>query len=232
MPRLPALSRSDPLRNLRAFAQVARLGSVSRAAEALGISQPAVTLQLQALAREHGVVLLERSGRRLVPTPAGEALLALARPLVDGIDGLGAALQARLEARSPDALSIAAGGVALRRLLPRVVDAWTGPPLRIGHAGGIAALDQLRDGSIALAVGSWLDVPGDIDFEPLLHSPAPSAAPGIRWRHANSRRWPISPVTAWWCRPVAARRASWSTWRMAAPACRGWSRARPATGTA
>ena len=172
MPRLPALSRSDPLRNLRAFAQVARLGSVSRAAEALGISQPAVTLQLQALAREHGVVLLERSGRRLVPTPAGEALLALARPLVDGIDGLGAALQARLEARSPDALSIAAGGVALRRLLPRVVDGWTGPPLRIGHAGGIAALDLLRDGSIALAVGSWLDVPGDIDFMPLLYSPA------------------------------------------------------------
>src|SRR3546814_18696913 len=41
-----------------------RLGSVSRAAEALFLSQPAVTLQLQALARDMGVPLFERSGRR------------------------------------------------------------------------------------------------------------------------------------------------------------------------
>lgn len=164
--------RSDALRPLRAFAQVARLGSVSRAAEALGISQPAVTLQLQALAREHGVALLQRSGRRLVPTEAGEALLALARPLVDGVDGLATALQARLQARSPDALAVAAGSVALRSFLPPVVQDWTGGALRIVHAGGAAALDQLREGTIAVAIGSWLDVPGDIEFVPLVHSPA------------------------------------------------------------
>ena len=110
------MPRADPMRPLRAFAQVARLGSVSRAAEALGISQPAVTLQLQALAREHGIELLQRSGRRLVPTEAGQALLALARPLVDGIDGLGPALQARLHAQAAGALSVATGSVVLQRL--------------------------------------------------------------------------------------------------------------------
>ena len=41
--------KGDRLKPLRAFCQVARLGSVSRAAEALFLSQPAVTLQLQAL---------------------------------------------------------------------------------------------------------------------------------------------------------------------------------------
>lgn len=171
-------ARPDGLRLLRAFAQVARLGSVSRAAEVLGISQPAVTLQLQALALEHGVVLLERSGRRLVPTEAGEALLALARPLVDGIDHLGAALQARLQAQSPDALAVAGGSVALRRLLPGVVAAWTSVPLRLTHAGGASALDALRDGSAGIAVGSWLDVPGDIEFVPMLQSRACLLLPG------------------------------------------------------
>ena len=155
-------ARPDGLRLLRAFAQVARLGSVSRAAEVLGISQPAVTLQLQALSLEHGVVLLERSGRRLVPTEAGEALLALARPLVDGIDHLGAALQARLQAQSPDALAVAGGSVALR----------------LTHAGGASALDALRDGSAGIAVGSWLDVPGDIEFVPMLQSRACLLLPG------------------------------------------------------
>lgn len=170
-------ARTDALRPLRAFAQVARLGSVSRAAEALGISQPAVTLQLQALAREHGVVLLQRSGRRLVPTEAGQALLALARPLVDGIDGLGEALHARLHALAPDALSVGAGSIALRRLLPPVMRDWTSDPLRLQHAGGAGAFDRLRAGDIAVAVGSWLDVPGDIDFLPLLHSPACAVVP-------------------------------------------------------
>ena len=182
MPELSVPARTDPLRPLRAFAQVARLGSVSRAAEALGVTQPAVSLQLQALAREHGVVLLQRSGRRLVPTEAGEALLALARPLVDGIDGLGEALQARLQARAPDGLVVAAGSVALQRLLPLAVPPGVPPRvadarLHVRHAGGVAALDLLREGSIAIAVGSWLDVPGDIEFVPLLHSPARLLAP-------------------------------------------------------
>src|SRR3546814_4866631 len=81
--------KGDRLKPLRAFCQTARLGSVSRAAEALFVSQPAVTQQLQALERELGVRLFERSGRRLVPTREGETLYELARPLVEGIDGLG-----------------------------------------------------------------------------------------------------------------------------------------------
>lgn len=63
-PRFPY--KSDRLKPLRAFCQTVRLGSVSRAAEALFVSQPAITLQLQALERELGVSLFERSG-----APAG-----------------------------------------------------------------------------------------------------------------------------------------------------------------
>lgn len=175
-------SGRDSLRALRAFAQVARLGSVSRAAAALGVSQPAVTQHLQALARDHGVALLERSGRRLVPTAAGDALLALARPLVDGMDGLGAALQARLRAEAPASVTVAAGTVALRTLLPTALAALAGDgraagPVDIRHAGGRAALDLLREGRADLAVGSWLDVPGDIAVTPILDSPARLVVP-------------------------------------------------------
>ena len=77
--------KSDRLKPLRAFCQTARLGSVSRAAEALYVSQPAISLQLQALERELGVALLERSGRRLVPTREGHVLYELAVPLVEAL---------------------------------------------------------------------------------------------------------------------------------------------------
>ena len=71
--------KGDRLKPLRAFCQTARLGSISRAAEALFLSQPAVTLQLQALERDLGVRLLERSGRRISLTREGQELYDLAR---------------------------------------------------------------------------------------------------------------------------------------------------------
>src|SRR5690349_25047127 len=88
--------KGDRLKPLRAFCQVASLGSVSRAAEALFLSQPAVTLQLQALERDFDVPLFERLGRRLTLTRAGSALYELARPLVEGLDGIEGEFRNRL----------------------------------------------------------------------------------------------------------------------------------------
>ena len=60
------------LRHLRTFAAVADRGSFSAAAEALGITQPAVSQQIQALEREIGEPLIDRSGRGIRLTERGE----------------------------------------------------------------------------------------------------------------------------------------------------------------
>src|SRR3954469_7044136 len=65
----------DP-RRLLTFREVARRGSFSRAAEALALSQPAVSYQVRSLERELGTALLVRGRAGTVPTPAGELLLA------------------------------------------------------------------------------------------------------------------------------------------------------------
>ena len=70
-------------KQLRAFVSVVKLGTLTRAAEALYLSQPTVSLLLQALERELGVSLVERRRRRINLTDAGEALYELARPLVE-----------------------------------------------------------------------------------------------------------------------------------------------------
>jgi DNA-binding transcriptional LysR family regulator len=64
------------LRQLQAFEAVARLGSFSRAAEEIHVTQPAVSKQLRQLQDEVGLPLLEQVGKRVFVTDAGRELLA------------------------------------------------------------------------------------------------------------------------------------------------------------
>src|SRR3954468_9788131 len=64
----------DPRRVLT-FREVAHLGSFSRAADALALTQPAVSQQVAALERQLGARLLDRGPGGLTPTTAGELLL-------------------------------------------------------------------------------------------------------------------------------------------------------------
>lgn len=66
---------------IRAFDAVAREGSFSRAAEVLGLTQPALTIQVRSLEERHGLKLFERDARGVRLTKAGERLFTLSRQL-------------------------------------------------------------------------------------------------------------------------------------------------------
>lgn len=66
---------------LRAFLAVARHGSFSAAARALGLSQPTLTTQVQALEQQHNVALFHRRGHRIELTSVGQQLMPIARQL-------------------------------------------------------------------------------------------------------------------------------------------------------
>jgi DNA-binding transcriptional LysR family regulator len=70
------------LRRLEVFAKVAELGSFSRAAQALSLTQPTVSEHVRALEDELGVQLLDRLGRGAVTTRAGTLLLAYAQRMI------------------------------------------------------------------------------------------------------------------------------------------------------
>ena len=61
-----------PLVPLRTFHLVVIYQSLNKAARQLGVTQPAVTQQIQRLERSVGMRLFRRDGRRLVPTEAGQ----------------------------------------------------------------------------------------------------------------------------------------------------------------
>lgn len=74
------------LQQLRTFVAVVEHGSFSEAARALGITQPAVTMQIQSLESELGVTLLDRRYRRVDLTEAGTALLPYARRVLEELE--------------------------------------------------------------------------------------------------------------------------------------------------
>jgi DNA-binding transcriptional LysR family regulator len=111
----------DP-RRLLTFREVARQGSFSRAAEALALSQPAVSQQVSALERELGTALLVRGRAGTVPSAAGELLLAHADALAARLDLADAQMDALVsgERRS---LRVGAFPSALATIVPAAVRA-------------------------------------------------------------------------------------------------------------
>jgi len=76
------------LRLVRYFVAVAREGNVTRAAELLHISQPSLSAAVKQLEQQLGVALLERSGRRIALTVAGELLLRRGKELLEHADAV------------------------------------------------------------------------------------------------------------------------------------------------
>ena len=74
--------RNLDIKTLRSFVAVADLGGVTKAAGFLNLTQSAVSMQLKRLEDVMGVEFLDRSGRGITPTPAGEQLLGYARRMI------------------------------------------------------------------------------------------------------------------------------------------------------
>src|SRR4029453_19188551 len=72
-------------RHLRVVAEVARTESVTRAADRLNVTQSAVSHQLRDLENRLGTPLFVRSGRRMLPTPAGRLIVDTADDVLGAI---------------------------------------------------------------------------------------------------------------------------------------------------
>ena len=165
--------KGNRLKQMRAFVTTVKLGTLSRAAEALYLSQPSVSLQLQALERELGMELLHRSRRRINLTDAGEALYELARPLVEGWENLDRQFQAKVKGLQAGKLTVAAGSSTIQYLLPLLVrqyrERFPDVQLQLANVTGKDGMALLRADEADFAVGSMLDVPNDIAWAPVYH---------------------------------------------------------------
>ncbi len=166
----PLYYKQNRLKQLRAFCFAARTGSISTAAEELFLSQPSVTLQIQALEREMGITLFERRGPNIKLTPEGDILYKLSDPLVQGIDKLQDTFSAQYGKLESGELNIAAGESTILYILPEPIRRFTAayPRIRIKllNVTGRDGMAMLRADEADLAVGSMMEVPEDIIYRP------------------------------------------------------------------
>jgi DNA-binding transcriptional LysR family regulator len=164
--------KQNRLKQLRAFCHAARTGSVSAAADKIFLSQPTVSLQIQALEREFDTILFERRGPKIRLTPEGQLLFQMAEPLVEGMDKLHDAFAVQCGRVDQGVLDIAAGESTILYILPEpvrtFVEAFPGIELKLHNVTGRDGLAMLRADEADLAVGSMLEVPDDIHYRPFV----------------------------------------------------------------
>jgi len=148
-------------RHLVCFLEVARQGSLARAADKLAISQPALSKTLKELETLLAAVLFERSKKGTTLTEAGAAFLRYAGPSVqalrEGVNSL------RAGVHEPVAISVGVLSTVESLLVPEVVCRLHArhPALVISVVTGPSAhlLSQLRVGELDLVVGRMTDSP-------------------------------------------------------------------------
>ena len=129
----------DPMlfAHLESFVEVARLGNVSRAAQALFLTQPAITARLKSLESDLGVELFVRTHRGMRLTDAGRSFLPYAERTIATV-GEGRQLLANLREGTIGALVVAAAPAVSTYVLPRVLHEFraTHPNVRLGVRTG------------------------------------------------------------------------------------------------
>jgi DNA-binding transcriptional LysR family regulator len=176
------------LRQLRYFVAVAEERHFGRAAQRLHMSQPPLSMQIKALERELGVVLLERTSRRVALTDAGRAFLKRARGILDAVE------EAREEARGAEEGARGVLGVgfissATLSLLPPSIrlfrERFGGVELELKELTSAQQVDALYGGEIKVGlVRLPMRAPG-IRFEPVFEERLLVALPS---GHALERR--------------------------------------------
>jgi LysR family transcriptional regulator, low CO2-responsive transcriptional regulator len=210
---------------LRAFATVARLGSVSAAADTLGVSEPAVSAAVASLRRDLDDALFVRAGNRIRLTAGGERLAAAAAEII----GLESRLRREVgEARGERGLlRLAVSPTVAEYVSAPLLDAFTRRQPALEVAQEVAAADDfaalLSDRRADVALGPAPPPAPGVDVTPFLrYRLIVVSAPGHRLAGARlvplaalrDERWLVGPAGA---EPHSALHGFFRSERLSAP---------------
>jgi LysR family transcriptional regulator, carnitine catabolism transcriptional activator len=189
------------LRHVDAFLAVARLSSFTRAAAALRVSQPALTVQIKQLEEAFGVRLFDRNNRRVTLTPAGRDLVAPLERIMHDFDAVAGHARDLADHRR-GMVTVAALPSIAAGLLPRAIrtlsDSHDGIVVRVRDVIGGRVVDLVKAGEVDFGIGSIVRPDAELTSQPLLTDRlcafAPDDHPIARKRHITLRDLSTHPL--------------------------------------
>jgi len=145
----------------KTYVRVVETQNLSKTADDFGISQPAVTKQIQSLEDLFGVLLLERSGRKLKPTEAGEILYNYAKEVIKAVEKTERAMEEVSESRK-GSLYLGASTIPGQYILPYLIKIYKDKFTSISISMDIADTEKIftrvaeRELDIGI-VGAWIN---------------------------------------------------------------------------
>jgi len=177
------------LRQLQHFIAIIDHGSMHAASRAFGLSQPALTRSIQNLERSMNVTLLTREGRRVIPTPAGQAFYQRASLILNECQAARSEA-AMLQSGQIGEVHLGLGPMFSDYIVDTAINRLTKkfPSLRIRVTEGFYEdlLEKLQAGYMDMLFLNFTPAPhrDDLKFEPLTHI---SASAFVRTGHRLDR---------------------------------------------
>ena len=145
---------------------------MTKAAEQLLTSQPAVSLHVRELEHELKTMLFERKGPRIALSPAGEQFYEIALPLVEGMDGVAGEFHRALDSLDSGEVRVASGNAGALHVLPRALkrlrEDHPGIRVHLSHCVLAEGLDLLLDEDVELVFGVEGPVSTASEYRPVL----------------------------------------------------------------
>ena len=195
------------LTQLRAFVTVAREGNLTRAAERLHLTQPAVSLQIKSLQAELNLQLFTRTPSGMSLTDDGSKLLPFAERVMESVTEFrqgAAALHSTLSGQISIGTILDPEFIRLGPFLKRLVEAYPQVSTRLQHGMSGWVLQQIKSGT--LDAGYFLGEPGKEFHAQTLTSFTYNVVAPQGWKNrVAGRDWPELAKLPWiWTPPESA----------------------------
>ena len=168
-------------RQLQAFCEVVERKSFSLAAEKLGVTQPAVSLQVRALEKRLGTQLLDRSGRRVEPTESGLKLYRSAQRLLaleeEIVNELADEATGELDGTFAIGASTGPGGVVLAQILCQFAEVHPALHIALSVFDTQTVVERVADRTLQLGVVGAAPRHRGVEYEPFFKDTVVLACP-------------------------------------------------------
>lgn len=164
----------NELSGMKTFVTIAELGSFSKAAEQLNLTQSALTRKIKKIETNLNISLFERTTRNVSLTPAGKMLLPKARALIASLDAAIFNIS-DLTSQLHDTVTLSCIPTAVFYFLPRAIvqfnQRYPNIKVRIYEQGIETCMNSVRKGDVDFGINMNFITYPDIDFIPLVNEP-------------------------------------------------------------